>query len=65
VATRPGFPRQQLESVLAQLDQPERVRFFEIAPTPVASRELRDTFADEDVPSAVAEIIRREHLYAH
>jgi nicotinate-nucleotide adenylyltransferase len=65
VATRPGFARERLESGLAQLDQPERVRFFEIAPTPVASRELRDAFADEDVPSAVAEIIRREHLYAH
>jgi nicotinate-nucleotide adenylyltransferase len=69
VATRPGFPRERLESVLARLDAPDRVSFFEIEPTPVASRELRERLergADvgEDVPSAVAEIIRRDGLYA-
>ena len=33
VATRPGFPREQLDAVLAQLEHPDRVRFFEIEPT--------------------------------
>jgi len=63
VATRPGFPRDRLESVLAQLAQPERVLFFDIDPTPVASRDLRSAFEEGDVPSAVAAIIRRDGLY--
>ena len=32
VATRPGFPRDQLERVLAGLARPERVLFFDIEP---------------------------------
>ncbi len=64
VATRPGFPRERLEGVLAALRQPERVLFFEIDPTPVSSSGLRQRFAAVEVPSAVAEIIRREGLYA-
>jgi len=64
VATRPGFARERLQTVLDRLERPERVHFFEIPPTPVASRELRDTFVAEDVPSAVAEIIHRDRLYA-
>jgi nicotinate-nucleotide adenylyltransferase len=63
VATRPGFPRERLDAVLARLDHPERVLFFDIEPTPVASRDLRQRFVDADVPPAVAEIIRREGLY--
>ena len=63
VATRPGFPRQRLEEVLGGLARPERVLFFEIEPTPVASSTLRQRFVEEDVPSAVADIIRREGLY--
>jgi len=63
VATRPGFPREKLEAVLTRLDHPERVLFFDIEPTPVASRELRERFVEADVPPAVAEIIRRERLY--
>jgi nicotinate-nucleotide adenylyltransferase len=68
VATRPGFSRERLETVLAQLDRPERVLFFEIEPQAVASRELRGRLeAGEDVsceiPSAVAAIIEREMLY--
>jgi nicotinate-nucleotide adenylyltransferase len=63
VATRPGFPRERLESVLERLDHPERVLFFDIEPTPVASRELRERYVEADVPPAVAEIIRRESLY--
>ncbi len=63
VATRPGFPQERLEDVLEQLSTPERVLFFEIEPTPVSSSTLRQRFAEDDVPSAVAEIIRREGLY--
>ena len=65
VATRPGFPREQLEAVLARLDRPERVLFFDIEPTPVASRALRERYVEADVPPAVAEIVRREGLYRH
>jgi nicotinate-nucleotide adenylyltransferase len=64
VATRPGFPRAQLDRVLAELGQPERVSFFEIEPTPVASRALRRRFVADDVPPAVAELVRSEGLYA-
>ena len=68
VATRPGFPRERLESVLEQLDRPERVLFYEIEPQAVASRDLRARLeAGEDVraevPSAVASIIDSEMLY--
>jgi nicotinate-nucleotide adenylyltransferase len=68
VATRPGFPRERLERVLEQLDRPERVLFFEIESIPVASRDLRSRLeagedVSEDVPSAVASIIRSGMLY--
>jgi nicotinate-nucleotide adenylyltransferase len=68
VATRPGFPRERLDEVLAQLRQPERVLFFEIEPTPVASSDLRARIAvgadvTAEVPSEVARIIRDERLY--
>jgi nicotinate-nucleotide adenylyltransferase len=68
VATRPGFPRGRLESVLERLDDPDRVLFIEIEPTPVASRELRERLENgedvgRDVPSAVADIIRADELY--
>jgi nicotinate-nucleotide adenylyltransferase len=63
VGTRPGFPRERLEAVLARLERPERVRLFEMEPVEAASRELRRELVDADVPPAVAEIIRREGLY--
>ena len=68
VATRPGFPRERLERVLEQLDQPARVLFFDIEPTPVASSELRARLAAGDgvageLPSAVAELIEAGALY--
>jgi nicotinate-nucleotide adenylyltransferase len=68
VATRPGFPRERLDQVLAQLEHPERVHFFELEPTPVASRDLRARLAAgedvaDEVPAAVAEILARESLY--
>jgi nicotinate-nucleotide adenylyltransferase len=68
VGTRPGFPRERLDAVLAQVAHPERVHFFDIPPTPVASRDLRARLeGGEDVslelPSAVAAIIDRDQLY--
>ncbi len=68
VATRPGFPRERLESVLQRLEHPERVSFFEIEPQAVASRDLRSRLeagedVTADVPSAVAAMIDGEMLY--
>jgi nicotinate-nucleotide adenylyltransferase len=68
VATRPGFPRTRLDSVLAGLQHPERVAFYEIEPMPFASRDLRARLeAGEDVTAdltpAVAGMVARERLY--
>jgi nicotinate-nucleotide adenylyltransferase len=68
VATRPGYPRERLEAVLARLEQPERVLFFEIEPLPIASRELRVRLENGDsvhgfVPPEVERIVERERLY--
>jgi nicotinate-nucleotide adenylyltransferase len=68
VATRPGYPRDRLDAVLEDLDQPERVHFFEIEPHPVASRDIRGLAAAGApltglVPDAVAELIRARGLY--
>jgi nicotinate-nucleotide adenylyltransferase len=63
VATRPGYPRERLQSVLERLEHPERVLFFEIEPRPLASRELRSRFDAAGVPAAVADVVTREGLY--
>ena len=68
VATRPGFPRERLEAVLAALARPERVVCFEIHPNPAASREIRALAAagaplDGLVPDAVGDLIRERGLY--
>ena len=63
VGTRPGFPAELLDGVLAGLAHPERVRLFDMAPVPAASRDLRQHLVEADLPPAVAEIIRREGLY--
>jgi nicotinate-nucleotide adenylyltransferase len=63
VATRPGYPREQLNAVLEQLEAPDRVLFFELEPLPVASSELRDRLDPAAIPPAVAEIIERDGLY--
>jgi nicotinate-nucleotide adenylyltransferase len=68
VATRPGFRRPELDAVLAQLDRPERVVFFEIEPNPAASREIRARAAsgkplDGLVPDAVARLVAERELY--
>lgn len=64
VATRPGYPRERLQSVLDRLEQPDRVLFFELRPQPHASRALRAGFDPAAVPPAVAEIVAREGLYS-
>jgi nicotinate-nucleotide adenylyltransferase len=68
VATRPGFPRDELDSVLDQLDRPERVLFFELEPNPAASTEIRARIAAGKplaglVPDAVARLIAERGLY--
>jgi nicotinic acid mononucleotide adenylyltransferase len=68
VATRPGYPREQLDAVLEELDQPERVVFFDIEPNPAASREIRDLVATGApvaglVPDAVEKLILERGLY--
>jgi nicotinate-nucleotide adenylyltransferase len=68
VATRPGFPRSELEDVLEQLDRPERVLFFEIEPNPAASTDIRARVAageplDGLVPADVARLIVERGLY--
>lgn len=68
VATRPGFPRERLDGVLAELDRPDRVTFFAIEPLEVSSRDIRARVEcgesiDELVPPAVATEIERLGLY--
>jgi nicotinate-nucleotide adenylyltransferase len=68
VATRPGYPRERLEAVLARLDRPDRVEFFELEPVPVSSSEIREKVARSEpieglVPPAVAEAVARLGLY--
>jgi len=64
VGTRPGFPRDRLDSVLDGLRRPERVHFFEIEPNPASSTAIRARVAgDPSVPPAVAALIRQFGLY--
>jgi nicotinate-nucleotide adenylyltransferase len=68
VATRPGYPRERLQSVLDRLSRPERVQFFEIEPLPISSEDIRERVArgesiDRLVPPAVADLIRAGGLY--
>jgi len=68
VATRPGYPRDALDSVLARLETPERVLFFELPPLPVSSSEVRALARRGEplaalVPPGVREQIERLGLY--
>jgi nicotinate-nucleotide adenylyltransferase len=68
VATRPGYPRERLERVLARLDRPDRVELFTIRALPVSSTEIRERVAhgepiDDLVPSGVAALVRELGLY--
>ena len=68
VATRPGVDRARLDTVLAALEQSERVTFFPIDPLPISSAEIRVRVAagqpiDGLVPPAVAAEIGLLRLY--
>ena len=68
VATRPGYPRERLEEVLARLDGRDRIEFFEIPEVPVSSTEIRERVRrgepiDQLVPPAVAREIELNGLY--
>ena len=68
VATRPGYPRDKLDAVLAQLRRPERIEFFDMEPVPISSSDIRERVArgepiDDLVPAAVAAEIERLGLY--
>jgi nicotinate-nucleotide adenylyltransferase len=63
VATRPGFPREELDAVLAHLVRPDRVVFLDIEPNPAASTVIRAGSARDDVPPAVAQLIEERGLY--
>jgi nicotinate-nucleotide adenylyltransferase len=68
VATRPGFPHEDLDYVLERLRRPERVEFFDMDPVPISSSEIRARVAagrpiDGLVPPAVAGEIQRLGLY--
>jgi nicotinate-nucleotide adenylyltransferase len=68
VATRPGYPASRLYSVLARLERPERVAYFEIPPVEGSSTEVRRRVAagepiDDLVPPRVAELVRELGLY--
>ena len=68
VATRPGYPREELERVLAELSAPERVELFDIDPLPIDSSALRALAARGEsiapfVPPAVAALVENEGLY--
>jgi len=68
VATRPGFPQERLDRVLAALERPDRVTFFEIEPLDVSSSDIRERIArgeaiDGLVPPAVSAEIAALGLY--
>ena len=68
VASRPGYPRDQLEEVLVTLKRPERVLLFEAPPVAVSSSEIRARVArgesiDGLVPPAVGAEIAGRGLY--
>jgi nicotinate-nucleotide adenylyltransferase len=68
VATRPGFPREELDAVLSQLGRPERVVFFEIEPNTAASTDVRARATTGEplgglVPAAVERLIEERGLY--
>jgi nicotinate-nucleotide adenylyltransferase len=68
VGTRPGYRREDLELVLANLAKPDRVEFFDIPAVPISSREIRRRVGEgepiaELVPAPVARLIAERDLY--
>lgn len=68
VATRPGYPREELDEVLAALAGAERVELFAIEPVSVSGTMVRGRVAagepiDGLVPTGVAAVIAELGLY--
>lgn len=68
VATRPGYPRELFDPVLARLERPDRVEPFEIPELPISSTGIRERVArglliDGLVPPAVATLVAELGLY--
>lgn len=68
VATRPGYPRERLENVLARVERPERVELFDIPAETASSTEVRARVAagrpiDDLVPAKVARLVVALGLY--
>jgi nicotinate-nucleotide adenylyltransferase len=68
VATRPGYPRERLDPVLASLRRPERVELFEIPAVDVSSTDIRRRAAlgepiDALVPPGVARLVVEDGVY--
>ncbi len=68
VATRPGFDRDRLAGVLAAVERPEQVQFFEIPPVAVSSTDVRRRVAAGEpieglVPPGVERLIHDLGLY--
>jgi nicotinate-nucleotide adenylyltransferase len=69
VGTRPGYSRERLDTVIADLSRPGRVEVFEldepmdISSTDVRARAARGEAIDGLVPPDVARVIREEGLY--
>ena len=68
VATRPGYPWERLEPVLARLERRDRVEFFPMPAVPASSTEIRGRLrrgepVDGMVPGEVVRELRRRGLY--
>ena len=68
VATRPRFPQERLDEVLAGLRRPDRVECFALEPVDIESRDLRRRVGAGEpiepfVPPAVADLVRSLGLY--
>jgi len=68
VARRPGVEHPELEAVLEQVEQPERVEFFPIEELDVSSSDIRERVRtgrplDGLVPPAVERLVRELGLY--
>jgi nicotinate-nucleotide adenylyltransferase len=68
VAARPGTSSQGFDAVLAELNRPDRVTFFELPPVDISASEVRRRVAagegyDALVPPAVARLIEELGIY--
>jgi nicotinate-nucleotide adenylyltransferase len=68
VATRPGYPEERLQPVLAALRRPERVELFEIPAVSASSSEARSRLERGEpvgnlLPPAVAALVVERGLY--